>query len=407
MSIKPLAGIKVLDFSKVLAGPLCSQGLADLGAEVIKIEDCSRGDDTRGWPPFREGDGAVFVYANRRKRSLALNLKTPEAQAIIRKLVKAANIVMESYGPDVPEKLHIDYDSLKAVKPDLIYCSVSGFGRTGPLSHGKGYDMILQAFTGMVSIMGEPDSGPVRAPYSPVDQGTGMHALSAILAALLHKRNTGEGCRIDVSLFDTGVAFLGYMMQSYWEKGAEPKRFGCAHESLCPYQNFMAADKPILIGVASEPLWQRFCAAVGHPEMASDPRFRTNADRVRNRNVVIATVQAIIGQRSSEEWVEKLTGEGIPCTQINTFKEVLTHPHTLASGLILDYESPNYGKLQSIGQPVKFNGQRADAGSAAPRHAQHTEEILRELGMDDDAITALEKTGAISRTGKDSEQRQS
>lgn len=397
MSIKPLVGIKVLDFSKVLAGPLCSQGLADLGAEVIKVEDCNRGDDTRGWPPFRNGDGAVFLYTNRNKRSLALNLKEPLAQDIVRELVKNADIVIESFGPDVPEKLHIDYETLKAIKPDLIYCSVSGFGRTGPLAHGKGYDMILQAFTGMVSIMGEPDSGPVRAPYSPVDQGTGMHAQNAILAALLNKNNTGEGCRIDVSLFDTGIAFLGYMMQSFWEKGTEPKRFGCAHESLCPYQHFMAADKPILIGIASEPLWHSFCGAIGHPELAQDPRFATNADRVRHRDVVVQMVAQIICQRPCAEWVELLMSHGIPCTQINTVGEALSHPHTLASGLIHEYESEDYGSLKSIGQPIKFNGSRAAAGQAAPKHGQHTDEILQELGFSHAEMQALYAAGAAGK----------
>lgn len=395
MSIQPLSGIKVLDFSKVLAGPLCTQGLADLGADVIKVEDCKRGDDTRGWPPFRDGEGAVFLYANRKKRSLAIDLKRPEARDLVRKLVETADVVIESFGPGVAEKLSIDYATLKEIKPDLIYCSVSGFGRTGPLAHGKGYDMILQAFTGMVSIMGEPGSGPVRAPYSPVDQGTGLHAQSAILAALLNRQKTGEGCQIDVSLFDTGIAFLGYVMQNFWEKGVEPARFGCAHESLCPYQPFQASDKLMLIGIASEPLWQRFCVTLGIEEFANDPRFATNADRVRNRDLTVEIVSGIIKTRTSAEWIDLLMAEGIPCTQINGFSEALSHPHTLASGLILNYETEQYGTLRSIGQPIKFNGDRAEAGSAPPRHGQQTVDVLVEAGFGADAIESLLEAGVV------------
>lgn len=395
MSIQPLSGTRVLDFSKVLAGPLCAQGLADLGADVIKIEDCQRGDDTRGWPPFRDDEGAVFLYANRKKRSLAIDLKSEQAREPISRLVRAADIVIESFGPGVPERLGIDYASLKAINPGLIYCSVSGFGRTGPLAHGKGYDMILQAFTGMVSIMGEPGSGPVRAPYSPVDQGTGMHALSAVLAALLQRHKTGEGCQIEVSLFDTGIGFLGYMMQSFWEKGVEPARYGCAHESLCPYEAFQASDKHVLIGIASEPLWQRFCTALGMEDLASDPRFATNAQRVRNRQLTIEIVSKIIATRSCDAWVALLVEAGIPCAPINSFHDALNHPHTLASGLVMDYDAGRYGPLRSIGQPIKFNGERAEAGSPPPKHGEQSTDVLAEIGLQRDEIARLVAAGVV------------
>lgn len=387
--MKPLKGMRVLDFSKVLAGPICTQALGALGADVIKIEETKRGDDTRGWPPFREGDGAVFLSANRGKRSLALDLKAPASRDVVLRLAAMADVVVESFGPGVPERLGIDYAQLAQVNPKLVYCSISGFGQTGPMAHAKGYDMILQAFTGMVSMMGEPGGGPVRAPYSPVDQGTGMHAYSGILAALMNRDRTGKGCHIDVSLFDTGVSYLGYMFQAYWERGTEPARHACAHESLCPYEAFPAADKPVLIGVASEPLWQRFCEVTGLQHMVNDPRFKTNADRVRNRAETIRAVRAVICTQPSAHWANLLANEGIPCAQINTFADVLAHPHTKHSGLVVDYESSAHGPLKAIVQPVKFDGERMAAGTAPPRLGEHTQEVLKELGFSDLEIDAL------------------
>lgn len=389
MAMQPLRGLRVLDFSKVLAGPMCTQALADLGADIVKVEGREGGDDTRGWPPFRDGNGAVFLSANRNKRSLALDLKTREGREIVHRLAATADIVVESFGPGVAERLGIDFATLRGINPRLIYCSISGFGRSGPLAHGKGYDMILQAFTGMVSIMGEPGSGPVRAPFSPVDQGTGMHAYSSILAALLNRDRTGEGCRIDVSLFDTGVSFLGYMLQAYWERGTEPERYGCAHESLCPYQAFEASDRLVLIGIASEPLWKRFCEVSGLQALRDDPRFRTNADRVRHRAETIAAIAEVVRQRPAADWVEGLTAEGIPCSMINGFADLMAHPHTQHSGLVAAYDSDAYGPLQAVVPPVRFDGERAAPGRAAPRLGEHTAEILRDAGFDAAEIDRL------------------
>jgi crotonobetainyl-CoA:carnitine CoA-transferase CaiB-like acyl-CoA transferase len=387
--MQPLKGIRVLDFSKVLAGPTCTQSLAALGADVIKIEDRERGDDTRGWPPLREGDGAVFLAMNRGKRSVALDLKSAPGREAAHRLAAQADIVVESFGPGVTQRLGIAYEELKRINPRLIYCSISGFGQTGPLAHAKGYDMILQAFTGMLSIMGEPGGGPVRAPYSPVDQGTGAHAYSSILAALLNRNLTGEGAHIDVSLFDTGVHLLAYMFQSYWERGTEPARHACAHESLCPYESFSAADKLIVIGIASEPLWKRFCEVTGLQHMRDDPRYRTNADRVRHRDEVLAQVRAVIRARPAQEWIELLLAEGIPCAPINNFADILGHPHTQASGLVAQYESPAHGPLKAVLHPVKFDGQRMAPGSAPPRHGEHTLEVLRDLGFSAEEIERM------------------
>ncbi|WP_088138802.1 CaiB/BaiF CoA transferase family protein [Achromobacter xylosoxidans] len=395
MSIKPLTGIRILDFSKVLAGPICTQALQDLGAEVIKVEARDVGDDTRGWPPFRNGEGAVFHYANRGKRSIALDLRSAEALAVVRKLVESADVIVESFGPGVAERLKIDFETLSAINPRLVYCSISGYGRSGPLAHGKGYDMILQAFVGMCSIMGEQGSGPVRAPFSPVDQGTGMQATSAILAALMQRSQTGEGCHIEASLFETGMAFLGYMFQSFWERGTEPQRFGCAHESLCPYEAYQARDKKILIGVASEALWRRLCDVLGLDGMRDDPRFESNAMRVQNRSLVAQCLNEVLAREDAAHWQDLLTENGIPGAQINTFADALNHPHTLASGILVDVDSERHGPMRTVGQPVKFNGQRSIANAPAPAHGEHTRAILDELGYADEQIEALRQRGVV------------
>ncbi len=397
MSLQPLRGYRVLDFSKVLAGPMCTQALGDLGAEVLKIEAKDGGDDTRGWPPFRAEMGATFLSANRNKKSVVIDLKSAEGKALARRLAAQADIVVESFGPGVAERLGIDHESLRAENPRLVYCSISGFGRTGPLAAAKGYDMILQAFTGMASMMGEPDSGPVRAPFSPVDQGTGMHAFSGILSALLNREKTGQGCRIEVSLFDTGVSFLGYLLQAYWERQTEPQRFGCAHESLCPYQAFDTLDRPVLVGVASESLWRAFCEVTGLVSMCDDPRFRTNADRVRHRQETIDTIAPVMKTRTSEAWVEALLAAGIPCSRINSFGDLLAHPQTQASGLIRTNDSTAFGALHAVAQPVKFDGERLPATGVPPHLGQHTEEVLLGVGLAAGEIDALMAKGVVAQ----------
>ena len=278
----------------MLAGPLCTQALGDMGADIIKVEPVEIGDDTRRWPPFRGETGAIFLSANRNKRSLAVDLKTPEGRAIVHALAAKADIVIESYGAGVAERLGIDDATLRALNPRMIYCSISGFGRTGPLSHALGYDVILQAFGGIMGITGHEGGEPIRSPFSPIDQTTGLHAVTGILAALIQRSQTEQGSSFEVSLFETAMAFLAYTFQVYWEKGVLPDKCGSGHESLCPYQAFLAADKPILVGIANDNLWRRFCQAVDRQDLLADPRFQTNPDRVAHRAETVAIVQDII-----------------------------------------------------------------------------------------------------------------
>ena len=391
---QPLANIRVLDFSKVLAGPLCSQYLADMGAEVIKVE-APGGDDTRKWPPFEGDEGTVFLAVNRNKRSLALDLKTPAGLAICQRLAAAADVVIESYGPGVATRLGIGEPALRAVNPRLVYCSISGYGTRGPMQHGKGFDLIAQSFTGMLSITGEAGGPPVRSPFSPIDQGTGMNAVIGIMGALLQRGQSGLGHKIEVSLFDSAVGFLGYFLQSYWQRGTEPVRVGAGHESLCPYQVFEAQDKPFILGVANDALWRSFCEVAGVPALANDVRFASGASRVANRAETVATVAAIVRLRPRDAWLALLETHGIPCAPLHTLGELDKHPHTAASDMILHYQHRSGRDLKAVATPLRIDGQRPALFSAPPALGEHSCAVLRELGYDDALIAQWVAQGVV------------
>ncbi len=364
-----LSGIRVLDLSRVLAGPLCAQYLGDMGADVIKVESPVTGDDTRSWPEFKTApDGAraagPFLSANRNKRSLAIDLKSPEGRVIVHELASKADIVVESFAPGVAARLGVDAASLRASNPLLIHCSISGFGSVGPMRHGKGYDLILQAFSGMLSITGDESSPPMRSPFSPVDQGTGMHALIGILAALLRRNQTGEGCSVEASLFDTSAAFLAYFLQNYWNSEKEPRKAGVGHASLCPYGVFETSDRPVILGIANDTLWRRFCMLAQIEEAADESRFATNAARVQHRKQTEQLVTQALRRHGRAHWLGLLDDNGIPCTAVHSLGEMAAHPHTEASGMLLHYEHPHFGPLNGVAQPLRFDG-----GGCAPRLA--------------------------------------
>jgi formyl-CoA transferase len=393
---KPLAGIRVLDFSKVLAGPLCAQYLGDLGADVIKVEMTGQGDETRGWPPFpAPGFGTVFLSANRNKRSIAIDLKTDQGRAIAHDLARSADVAIESFGTGVAERLGIDAASLRARNDRLIHCSISGFGRLGPLKNAPGYDVILQAFCGIMAMTGEDGGGHVRSPISPIDQMTGVHAFSGILALLYARERTGQGGTIQVSLFETAMGLLGYNLQTFWERGVQPAKCGSSHESLCPYQAFEATDGPIMIGVANDNLWRKFCGVAGLEDIADDPRFRTNADRVKNRADTLGRVQAVLSTRPAAAWNDALAAVGVPCSPINSLAQLANHPHTAASGVIVEYDHVSAGRLKGVGHPVLINGVERTAGAPPPALAQHTDEVLAELGLSAERVSALRRDGVV------------
>ena len=386
---RPLAGVRVLDFSKILAGPLCTQYLADLGADVVKVEP-PNGDDTRNWPPFDDEVGAIFTAVNRNKRGIVLNLRKSEGLAIAHALARKADIVVESFGPGVADRLGIGWDQLSALNPRLVYASISGYGTRGPMKEGKGYDLIAQAFTGMLSLTGEPGGPPARSPFSPVDQATGYHAVIGIMGALMQRDQTGCGVKIEASLFDSAVGLLGYFLQNYWLRGTEPERPGSGHESLCPYQAFETADMPIILGIANDGFWRAFCDIAGDPSLAGDIRFATNGDRVASRAVLIPLVTAILARRSRAEWLAELATRGIPCSPVHTLGELSAHPQTEASGMVL-----RDGSFQTVASPLRVDGERLALRLRPPALGEHSRAVLAELGYKIDKVDALIADGVV------------
>jgi crotonobetainyl-CoA:carnitine CoA-transferase CaiB-like acyl-CoA transferase len=390
----PLEGIRVLDLSKVLAGPQCAQYLGALGADVIKVEP-AQGDDTRAWPPFEQGVGTIFLSANRNKRGVALDLKSDEGRAVCRRLAERADVVLESFGPGVAARLGVDHESLSAINPRLVYCSISGYGSLGPMREGKGYDVILQAFSGMLSMTGEPGGPPSRSPFSPVDQGTGMHAVIGILGALLQRASTGRGAKVEASLFDTSVSFLAYFLQGYWARGTDPVRVGSGHESLCPYQVFDTADAPLILGVANDALWVAFCRVAGAPGLANRPGFEKNAERVARRAETVAAVSALLATRPRDAWLAALEAAGIPCSPVHTLGELAAHPHTTASGMVFELESRGGRPLKAVAVPLRVDGERPAPRRPSPALGGDTDAVLREAGYSDEDIDGLRRRGVV------------
>jgi len=386
----PLKGIKVLDMSRAIAGPLCSQILADLGAEVIKVESPGLGDETRGWPPFKaEQMGAVFLSVNRNKRSIVIDLKAPEGRALLHRMALQADVAIESFNTGVAERLGIDAATLCGLNDRLVHCSISGFGRTGPLSTAPGYDVVLQAFCGIMGLTGEEGGGHIRSPISPIDQMTSSHAAIGIMAALMERAQTGKGGTVQASLYDTAMAFQRYNLQMYWIDGKLQPRCGSGHESLCPYQAFEASDGPILIGVANDKLWRKFCAIAGLGDMADHPKYRNNAGRSRHRAEVVSRVQNVVATQTVDHWYARLAEAGIPCSPINRLDQLLDHPHTRATGIVVDYEHDQVGAIKGVAQPFILNGQPRKGGTPPPLHGEHTQEILEEFGLTAAEIEAL------------------
>ncbi len=385
----PLAGVRVLDFSKVLAGPICTQYLADLGADVVKVEPLT-GDDTRGWPPFDGEMGAIFTAVNRNKRGVALDLKKPQAAAIAHRLALEADIVVESFGPGVADRLGIGWTRLSGLNPRLVYASISGYGTRGPMKDGKGYDLIAQAFTGMLSLTGEPGGPAARSPFSPIDQATGYHAVIGIMGALMQRDRTGLGIKIEASLFDSAVGFLGYFLQNYWLRGTEPERPGSGHESLCPYQAFETADAPIILGIANDGFWRAFCDLAGELALADDARFATNSSRVAHRAILIPIVADILARRGRGDWLIAMAARGIPSSPVHTLGELAAHPQLEASDMIL-----RDGRFQTIATPLRADGLRPELRSRPPALGEHSRAVLTELGYDEATIAALIANGVV------------
>lgn len=393
--MKPLKDMLVLDFSKVLAGPLCGQYLGELGADVVKIEPVGSGDDTRSWLPQKKGESATFLAVNHNKRSLAVDLKTDAGRAIVHRLTERADIVLQGFGGSTASRLGVDHQTLSDLNPSLVYCEISGYGREGPLGSEPGYDVMLQAFSGMVSTMGQPGGPLARASFSPVDLGTGMLALSAVLAAVIERSRSGAGQYVDVSLLDTSMGFLSYMAQSYWLSGTVPGPMGTAHPSMCPYQSFEARNGTIMIGVGNDAQWRRFCIAADIAEKAQDPDFARNADRVERFAETVALVQRIVVERDVEDWMERLRKANVPCSPIHTLDQALDHPQVAARELVTTSEHPVLGPTRAVGLPIRFARAPRATSRPAPLLGQHTAEILAGVGYSSDEIARFMADGVV------------
>jgi crotonobetainyl-CoA:carnitine CoA-transferase CaiB-like acyl-CoA transferase len=401
----PLEGLKVLELARVLAGPWAGQLLADLGADVIKIERPGSGDDTRGWgPPFVEGaegkhlDSAYYHAINRGKRSVTADFHNEKDRDFVRKLATEADVVIENYKVGDLAKYGLDYSSLKQINPALVYCSVTGFGQTGPYAPQPGYDFIIQGMGGLMSITGDPDGAPMKVGVPISDIMAGMYATVSILAALRERDSTGKGRRIDISLLDCQAAWLYNQASNYFVGGAAPKRHGNAHPNIVPYETFPTADGHINLGVGNDGQFGRLCAIIRRPELAEDPRFRTNTLRLENRSALIEALRSAFRERTSAEWLEACIAAGVPCGPINTIPEVFEDPHVKARGLVQEirHASDPERPLRLVGSPIRMEGVDLKPRRAPPMLGQHTEEVLDELlGYDSAAIAELRGIGIV------------
>jgi formyl-CoA transferase len=405
---RALSHIRVLDLSRVLAGPWCSQNLADLGADVIKIERPGSGDDTRAWgPPYaKDADGrdtteaAYYLAANRGKRSVTVDIASAEGQQLIRELAAQSDVVLENYKVGQLKRYGLDYEALKAVKPDLVYCSVTGFGQDGPYAHRAGYDFLIQGMGGLMSVTGErddlPGGGPQKAGVALVDLMTGMYATIAIQAALIHRDRSGEGQYIDMALLDVQVAMLANMGSNYLNSGKAPKRWGNAHPNIVPYQTFACSDGYIIVATGNDAQYQKFVEAGGRGELAFDARYATNPLRVQNRDALVPLLAEMVKGKTRDEWITQLEAVGVPCGPINDIGDVYRNPQVQARQMVVETAHPTAGTMKLVRSPMKMSATPTDVGSAPPLLGQHTEQVLRDmLGRSTADIAALRDKGVL------------
>lgn len=395
----PLSGIRVLDFTRIMSGPFATMILGDLGADVIKVEPVA-GDECRFWPPQHEpsGESGYFFAANRNKRSITLNLKDPRGQTVARRLAAGADVVVENFTPGVTEKLGIDPDTLHRLNPGLIYCSVTGFGQTGPYRTKKAYDPIIQGMTGLISITGEKDRPPVKVGIPITDMVAGMYAVIAIQAALRHRDRTGEGQTIDVAMYDASASLLTVAAMQYLIRGDLPQRVGLDHAHRIPAGAFLAKDGVYVhVSATSEVMYPKFCAIIGRPDLATDPRFADHRERLKHADVLLPILREIMLTRTSDEWLADFEAAGLPCGPVLTIDQVFADPHFQARELLLKAPHPTAGEVPQLGFPYKLSRTPAALTSPPPLLGEHTDQVLREeLGYDDDAIAQLRRDGVIA-----------
>jgi formyl-CoA transferase len=393
----PLSGIRVLDLSRILAGPWCTMILGDLGAEVIKVERPGTGDDTRTWgPPFAGGESAYYLCCNRNKKSIVIDLRNSHGAALIKEFAAVSDILVENFTPGLMKRFGLDYETLREINPRLIYCSISAYGQDGPYRDRPGYDMVLSAVGGLMWITGPQGGDPCKVGVAITDVVTGVHASGAIMAALLWRERSGRGQYIDSSLLDVQVSALANIASSYLVAGKEATRWGTAHESIIPYQVFRTKDRPIAIAVANQKLWINFCKVIGKEEWTDDPRFESNPKRVENREQLLPLVAELIAQKTCDEWVDLFVEAAIPCGPVNNMQNLFADPQVLHRGMLAEVPHPTIGTLHLAGTPIKYSETPAAIRLPPPLLGEHTDEILANvLKHSPEKIAALREQGAI------------
>lgn len=393
--MQPLQNIRVLDLSRVLAGPYCTMVLGDLGAEVIKVEP-PEGDETRGWgPPFAGGESAYYLCVNRNKRGMVVNLKTEEGKNILRGLAMQSDVLVENFRPGTLKKFGLDFETLHTLNPGLVYCSISGFGQTGSLCDKPGYDFMIQAMGGIMSITGEPGGEPMKVGVAVADLFAGQNAVISILAALQARTFTGEGQYIDIALFDSELGWLANVASNFLISGKNPKRYGNAHANIVPYQSFQASDGWLVVAVGNDKQFESFCRVINKTELSTDERFSTNSARVQNREVLIPILKPIFLEKSVRDWL-LLIGDQFPCGPINTIEQVFSMPHVKEREMLVEMQHPTIGALPLVGSPLKMGDTPISYRLPPPLIGEHTEEILTKvLGFSAEKVTSLTESGCI------------
>ncbi|MDR1989255.1 MAG: CoA transferase [Acidobacteriaceae bacterium] len=395
MTLTPsLHGVRVLDLTQVMAGPFSTMLLADLGADVIKVEPPG-GDSTRQMPGAVGTDTPAFTAVNRGKRSVVVDLKSAAGRDILRRLARETDILVENYRPGVMASLGLDYDTLSAELPRLIYASISGYGQTGPSSRKGGFDLVAQGVSGIMSVTGEPGRPPAKAGIPITDLGAGLFAVIGILAALEARHRSGTGQHVDTSLVDAGVALSVWEATQYFSGGGIPAALGSAHRMNAPYQAFRCADGYITIGAANERTFRRLCTALGHPEWAAVPEFADNASRVRHHEALASRIEAVTVAKSYAHWLAVLDEHDVPCGPINDYAHVFADPHVLARGMVVNVEHPTLGPMRSLGSPIKMSATPPDATRRAPLLGEHTDHVLAQAGFDEATIAELRREGIV------------
>ena len=393
----PLEGIRVVDLTRILAGPYCTMMLGDMGAEIIKVENPDGGDDTRSWgPPFLNGVSTYFISINRNKKSLTLNLKDERGKELLRDLIRKSDIMVENFRPGTLDKLGFSWEEIHRLNPAMIFASLSGFGQTGPRKSEPGFDVVIQGEGGLMSITGEPDGPPNKVGASVADITAGMLAAQGILLSLYHREKTGVGQMVDVGMLDGQVALLTYHANGYFATGKIPPRRGNKHPSITPYETYSCKDGYFNLGVGNDSLWRRFCDAMGLGEIKEDPKFAVNKDRVDNRLELQEILDALFAEKTVEETLDGLRGAGVPCGPINNLAQVLSEPQVLAREMVVDVDVPVAGPTKVTGVPIKLSETPGSVRTPPPTLGQHTEEVLESvLGMDEAQRNALRQEGVV------------